>query len=126
MPTADDGLLFVQLDGAAPEALERGLAAARSVFEAAGADPEACALASFRRDSRDAASAVRISQQEHDLADLWWEAAEAAWLAVAPDWEDCDPGFGLSHAVADGARFGSPFMGTSRDAAHRHQEDPHR
>ncbi|HEX4736710.1 MAG TPA: hypothetical protein VH331_04015 [Allosphingosinicella sp.] len=121
MASADDGTYYIQLEGASEDALRRGLAAGRAVYERAGADPRDCARASFKREGRDLGDEVEITRPEHDLADLWWQAADAAFAALAvADWERRDPNFGLWDAEEANGRvtLGSPFAPPARIEPH--------
>jgi hypothetical protein len=122
MSSADDGTYYVELKGATEEELRRGLAAARTVFERAGVDPEACASASFKREGRCMGSRVKVSKREHDLADLWWEGAEAAWSVIGHDYEDRAPNFGLWQLIQEHREHEA--RGTPLAPAREHS-DPH-
>lgn len=73
MPSADDGVMFYQVEGVSREDLERALSAVRSTFNEEGADAGDCAAAAFRVEG-----GHRVTPRQRRLAGLWFGA-----LAVA-------------------------------------------
>jgi hypothetical protein len=73
MPSADDGVIFYQVEGVGREDLERALAAVRAMFDEERADANDCAAMAFRIEG-----GGRVSPRQRRLAGLWFGA-----LAVA-------------------------------------------
>ena len=82
-PTAGNVLmeLLIHVEGGTEPDRQRGIAAARRVFEAGGAHASDCACAAFERNKHRRAGAVVVGLSQHQLrqADLW-DRAELAGI----------------------------------------------
>lgn len=79
----DPTTLLLDVKGATDEELARGLAAAREIFDAAGATPYEAAVARFKRDGE----MDEMTDREARIADLWDIADEAAIRACCAGWD---------------------------------------
>ena len=82
----------ISVPGASSEEIERGLAAARAVFEEAGISAERAAEASFAIEGWDEAGFPDDDSYPDDedfaFAHVWGEADEAAAAACCQDWPE--------------------------------------
>ena len=83
--------LSITVEGATAEEIERGLAAARQVFEGAGCTAWEAACAAARREGLDvcgvyalADAVYRLRERGADPADVAAAEAELAWLQSGP------------------------------------------
>ena len=91
--------MILHVEGARPEELERGLAAARAVFEAADVSPWAAALAHHAREGWDVggfADELEPTPEEHAAAAVLDDARAAAIAACCADWSVPLPAADLS------------------------------
>lgn len=81
--------LTITVNGANPEEIARGLAAACAVFDRAGITPERAADARFAAEGSDISGFIdKISDDDLALGGVWDDADEAALRACCDGWED--------------------------------------
>lgn len=80
--------IALEVEGATEEQLAFGVAAAKAVFERRGVDPVAAAEAHWKRDCWDDLDPTGPgpTPTEHDAANVWAEADDAAIEACCAGW----------------------------------------
>jgi hypothetical protein len=83
----DNTTISLTVPGAAPEQIEQAVVVACRLFDAAGVHPHAAATCAFRRNDP---NADPLTDEQHELADLWDDATLAA-LDVACEGMPMEP-----------------------------------